>query len=102
MKNALDAFEEKVIQNKKILIIIDNDGEYGNIAILDNAGGIPSELLEKIFFPYFTTKDQDSGTGIGLHMSKMIIEGHCKGFIFACNKDDYAVFTIKLPLESKQ
>jgi len=102
LKNALDAFEDKVIKHKKILIRIDKDGEYGNITILDNAGGIPAEILEKIFLPYFTTKDQDSGTGIGLHMSKMIIEGHCRGSIQASNNGEYAVFTIKLPLESKE
>ncbi|MGA9045233.1 ATP-binding protein [Sulfuricurvum sp.] len=98
----MDTFEEKVIQHKKILICIDNDGKYGNIAILDNAEGISAEILEKIFLPYFTTKDQDKGTGIGLHMSKMILEGHCHGSIYASSNGVYAIFTIKLPLESKQ
>jgi PAS domain S-box-containing protein len=102
LKNSLDAFEENNIQHKKILISIDNDEKYGNIAISDNAGGISSEIIEKIFLPYFTTKNQNSGTGLGLYMSKMIIEGHCNGLIYARNENQYAVFTIKLPLENEQ
>lgn len=99
LKNALDAFECSVVQHKRIVIRIDKDEEYGTIAILDNAAEVPVEILEKIFFPYFTTKDQESGTGLGLYMSKLIIEDHCHGSIAAGNEDGYAVFTIKLPLE---
>lgn len=102
LKNSLDAFEEKSISHKKILITIDYDGEYGTIVILDNGGGISAEIVEKVFLPYFTTKNNIKGTGLGLYMSKMIIEGHCHGSIHAHNENEYAVFTIKLPLENEQ
>lgn len=102
LKNSLDAFEENTISHKKILISIDNDGEYGTIVILDNGGGIPVEIVEKVFLPYFTTKNHSNGTGLGLYMSKMIIEGHCHGVIHAHNENEYAVFTIKLPLGNER
>jgi signal transduction histidine kinase len=72
--NSRDVIIEKNIKHPQIDISLDEDEKYLYISIQDFAGGIPQEILPKIFDPYFTTKDEDKGTGLGLYMSKMIIE----------------------------
>jgi signal transduction histidine kinase len=67
------------------------------ITIRDNGGGIPDELMDKIFEPYFTTKEQGKGTGIGLYMSKMIIENNMSGRLTAKNIQGGMEFRIDLP-----
>ncbi|MBF0473759.1 MAG: response regulator [Nitrospirae bacterium] len=74
------------------LKIFDNNGV--NIIIRDNGGGIPTEILGKIFEPYFTTKEERMGTGIGLHMAKVIIETHMNGRLIVKNINDGAEFKI--------
>jgi len=69
LSNARDAFDEVEIENKYINITLDSLESIPTIYIEDNAGGIPKEIAEKIFNPYFTTKEQGKGTGIGLYMS---------------------------------
>ena len=79
------------------------DGIY--IYIKDNAGGIPEKIISRIFEPYFTTKHQSQGTGIGLYMSEEIIVKNMNGQVsvsntqYSYNNENYkgAVFTIKLP-----
>jgi len=79
LSNARDAFEELDIENKKIDITIDTKNNIPIITIEDNAGGIPKDIQEKIFNPYFTTKEQGKGTGIGLYMSMDIMKKSFEG-----------------------
>ena len=83
--NAKDAIEESTEETKLIFINTYMDKEKTIIIIKDNAGGIPKDILPKIFDPYFTTKHQSIGTGLGLNMSyKLIVEG-MEGSIEAAN-----------------
>jgi len=91
IKNAEDVILEKNINNGKIEINSDN-----NILIIkDNAGGIPKDIIDRVFEPYFTTKEQGKGTGMGLYMSKMIIEENMKCSLEVFNNKDGACFTIR-------
>lgn len=99
IKNAKDAINSYNIENGKIMINVTTAGPYISIRITDNGGGIPEEIREKIFEPYFTTKEKD-GTGIGLYMSKVIVEQHLNGSIGFSNTDNGTAFIIKLPVSS--
>lgn len=87
--NILNNARDELIKKEQItkLIIIDciAANDYINIYIKDNAGGIPQKLINKVFEPHFTTKEELNGTGIGLYMSKMIIEEHMGGTINSSN-----------------
>ncbi len=95
LSNAKDALLEKQISNPHITIDISKVDEYVIIKIQDNGGGIPEDIINRIFEPYFTTKEQGKGTGIGLYMSKIIIEKNMKGDLLVENIDDGVCFTIK-------
>lgn len=97
IKNARDVMVEKQTQNRQIDIHFYLQNHLITIEIKDNAGGIPEHLLNKIFEPYFSTKSSKNGTGLGLYMSKTIVEKHCNGTINAHNDHVGAVFTITLP-----
>ena len=108
LNNAKDALATQTTCPSKFLMIstrlID---ETLSIRIQDSAGGIPKEIIEKIFEPYFTTKHQSHGTGIGLYMSKEIVEKHLYGKLETANVDfthdgehcHGAQFIITLPLD---
>ncbi len=106
LNNSRDALLEKT-EEKFIQIRIYKDSHSAYIEIIDNAGGIKSEVIDKVFEPYFTTKHQSLGSGIGLFMSEEIVKKHLKGKIFVenhpieINKTKYmgAKFTIILPLK---
>ncbi|GAB6045699.1 hypothetical protein JCM11957_12970 [Caminibacter profundus] len=85
LNNSIDAFKESNINPKKILIMVKKEKHNAIISVIDNAGGIKEEYLDKIFEPYFTTKLKDKGSGIGLYMAKQIIEKHMNGKIRALN-----------------
>ncbi|MCV6606735.1 MAG: response regulator [Campylobacterales bacterium] len=96
LNNAKDAFLENNIQNRQIKISSTEDNSSIEICIEDNGGGIHPKSLEKIFNPYFSTKGKH-GTGLGLYMSKTIIEGHNKGILKVANTLNGAKFIITLP-----
>ena len=75
--------------------------DFAYIEVSDNAGGIKRELHEKIFEPYFTTKHNSTGTGLGLFISKMICEQGFNGSIELKSKKNMTIFRIKMPLDEK-
>ena len=106
IQNAIDASIQNNIQNKEIFITLIEEQisnkKYALLEIKDNAGGIKDENIDKIFEPYFTTKHKSQGTGLGLFMSKMIVEKSLEGEINHKNCDDGSVFTITIYLDEKE
>ena len=96
ISNAKDALVLKKGKDAYIEVTIYEDEKYVYTQICDNGGKIDEDVLPKIFDPYFTTKDEKTGTGLGLYMSKMIVEDHLHGSIEVLNIDNGVCFTIKL------
>ena len=99
LKNAEDILMEKNIENKLIKINTFKENNFAIIQIEDNGGGIAMKIINKIFDPYFSTKKSKEGTGIGLYMSKIIIDEHCLGNLSVKNSTKGATFEIKLPIK---
>ena len=102
IQNSKDAFIQNDITNRTIIITLKEelilDKKYALLEVKDNAGGISKENIDKIFDPYFTTKYKSQGTGLGLFMSKMIIEKSLEGELSHKNIDDGSLFTISIPM----
>lgn len=106
LNNARDVLETKENQEKLIFVSIYTKDNQAILEIKDNGGGIPENIIHKIFEPYFTTKHQSQGTGIGLYMSYEMVVKHMEGTITASNvtydyegvKYDGACFSLALPL----
>ncbi len=99
LNNAIDAkiLKDKIIKFKAFIEIkVYKENETFFISIFNNCGNIDEKIIERIFEPYFTTKFENQGTGIGLYMTKVIIEKNMNGKIEAINKDDGVEFLIKL------
>ena len=94
ISNAKDILIEKEIKNPKIQIDINSKGILSIITIKDNAGGINEENKELLFDPYYSTKDSSKGTGLGLYISKLIIERNMGGELSVFNDEEGAVFKI--------
>jgi signal transduction histidine kinase/ABC-type nitrate/sulfonate/bicarbonate transport system substrate-binding protein len=92
INNSKDEIVKREIKDGLIKIIL----EKYSVRVQDNGGGIPDEVLPRIFEAYFTTKGVGEGTGIGLHMSKTIVEEHLNGKIWARNIESGAEFIIEL------
>jgi len=106
IKNAEDNFKDSLVKNTNLVapeIILQTRKEKYNyiISICDNGGGISEEILEKIFDPYFSTKDEKNGTGLGLYMSKIMIEDRNGGDLKVRNIPNGVCFEIVLRHLSK-
>lgn len=98
LNNAKDALIEKRIPNPEIKVEVKRKpNNILLISVSDNAGGIPDEIMDKIYDPYFTTKEAGKGTGIGLYMSKIIVESNMQGKLQAKNNGKGATFTVTIP-----
>lgn len=95
--NSIDAFKENDYLNKTVDVTLEENEKNLIIKVKDNAGGIKDELLEKIFDLYFSTKTKKNGTGLGLYISKTIINRHFKGEIKASNVDNGLEIIITFP-----
>jgi two-component system, NtrC family, C4-dicarboxylate transport sensor histidine kinase DctB len=97
LQNAKDALIEKDVLVKKVFISIKKDNDFASVTIVDNAGGIAQNIIENIFEPYFTTKSYRKASGLGLFISKIIIEENMQGKLDFENASEGAKFTIKIP-----
>jgi signal transduction histidine kinase len=98
LNNSRDAVVSKHIENPQVIVyVLEGNGEI-KICIKDNGGGIDDNIMDRIFEPYFTTKFKSDGTGVGLYMSKMIIEDSIGGELVLVNDDDGVLATLILSL----
>ena len=101
LQNAVDAVDEysdEVRKEKTISVDVDLDGEHIVIKIFNNGKTIPEYVAERIYNPYFTTKGEGKGTGIGLYLTKNIIENYMHGKLYFENMESGVVFYIVLPV----
>ena len=94
--NARDALTASHTLHPLVSIKLFTEGGKTVVSISDNAGGVPEEIRDKIFEPYFTTKGPEQGTGIGLFMCKTIIEKNMQGALSVRNVGDGAEFRIEV------
>jgi C4-dicarboxylate-specific signal transduction histidine kinase len=100
LNNTKDAVVDNKIKNPLLSITLEEFESKVIIKIQDNAGGVSDEVLEKMYEPYFTTKFESNGTGIGLYMSKMIIENSMEGSLLSANKQNGLLTTIVIEKET--
>ena len=96
LANAKETIQSRKIDPGLVRVRLAAEGGWATLTVEDNGGGIPADILPKVFDPYFTTKEQ--GSGIGLYMTKMIIERNMGGRVGAANSEGGARLTIAVPL----
>jgi signal transduction histidine kinase len=94
--NARDILDSRNVDDARISIDSFVQAGATVVVISDNGGGIDDEILTRIFDPYFTTKGPEHGSGIGLYMSKVIIEKNMGGSLTVCNNIHGAEFRIEV------
>jgi PAS domain S-box-containing protein len=97
LKNSQEALIANQENKRFIKVRIFEKESSVAVEVCDNGGGISDDIIDRVFEPYFTTKDESVGTGLGLYMSKTIIEKHLKGEILVKNREDGVCFYISLP-----
>ncbi len=102
LNNAKDALVDYDLSRKKIFISVNKQKNSVIFKFCDNAGGVKEEIMDRIFEPYFSTKEEKNGTGLGLYMCKNIVEKHLKGKIWVKNEENGTCFMIKLPTDLKE
>jgi signal transduction histidine kinase len=102
IKNAYDALVNAKTEAPHISIRTHEESGYQVAELADNGPGIPEGIMEKIFEPYFTTKDETSGTGLGLYISKIIVNERCRGSIDVASAGQGALFTVRIPVAEKE
>jgi signal transduction histidine kinase len=98
VNNAIDALLQTDNIDKNIIIDVYEENQKIIFAISDNGGGIDKDIIDRVFDPYFSTKGKN-GTGLGLYMSKMIVDNHLDGLLRVENIKDGAKFVIELEFE---
>jgi len=101
IKNAKEAITEMRSEGGFVHVRVYSENNDVVITICDNGGGVDEKYITKIFDPYFSTKDDKTGTGLGLYMSKIIIEKHIRGSIDVSNTKEGACFKISIPAEGE-
>lgn len=94
--NSQDALLENEVKEPYIKIKTYVLDEKYILEVSDNGGGIKSEIIDQVFDPYFSTRLNKDGTGLGLYMSKLIMENHCRGKLSCENRDDGVCFIMEL------
>jgi two-component system, NtrC family, C4-dicarboxylate transport sensor histidine kinase DctB len=102
LSNAKDAFIDRKTKNPKILFQLKQEGDHAVFSIQDNGGGIPSNIIDRIFEPYFSTKSEKNGTGLGLYMSAIIVEKHLVGTLRVSSDKIGTTFTISIPIQHQK
>jgi len=102
LNNSKDAFKERNIKDRHIVLKAKQQDSLTTITIEDNAGGIDEKILHRVCEPYFTTKFGSDGTGIGLYMAKMIIEKSMNGRFYIQNSNDGVLTTIEINNKEEQ
>ncbi len=97
IKNAADILMENVTQDRWIKVSTEDKDESVVFEVSDNGGGIKPDAIDRVFEPYFSTKNEKNGTGLGLYMSQTIIEKHLKGKLSCRNGEHGAIFRVELP-----
>jgi len=97
LNNAKDILVENKTKNPEIILSLKEDSNNIIISIEDNAGGVPNDIINKIFTPYFTTKHHSQGTGLGLYMSNRIVTESLNGKLTVINTKNGANFKICFP-----
>jgi signal transduction histidine kinase/ABC-type nitrate/sulfonate/bicarbonate transport system substrate-binding protein len=102
IKNSIDNFIEKEIKSGEIVIKSKDTKRGVEVTIYDNGGGISESIIGNVFDPYFSTKDEKNGTGLGLYMSKIIVQEHHRGVLSVKNKNSGACFKIEIVSEKNE